>query len=160
MKKIILAFGHNPRRAIILIILALPLVISACAARGPKVPKVTPTQVVERYLIALEKGVLGEAYETITLQYAQNKSKETWVQKQQESMDKLGYQIVYYKILGENLGGTEAWVVAETGVKYKPPDLNEEVKQRVKTQYLLSIVDGAWKIYSHNELENEAVEEF
>jgi len=142
------------------LILVLPLVISACAGRGPKEPKVTPTQVVERYLAALQKDILGEAYETITLQYAQNMSKKTWVQKQQESINKLGYQIVYYKILGENLSGTEAWVVAETGVKYKPPDLNEEVKQRVKTQYLLSLVDGVWKIYSHNELENEAIEEF
>ena len=117
-------------------------------------PKVSPSQVVSHYLEALKIRDLGKTYEFISSVYAANLDIESYKTNMKQSLEKFSWGLLSYQILGVQILGDHALVVAELEVQFKPLNSAKETQKKTSIQYGLIVVDDKWKISESNCISN------
>jgi hypothetical protein len=142
------------------------MAFSACSgvsttSNPPPTPKISPSQVVSDYLEALKIRDLGKTYEFISSVYAANLDIESYKTNMKQFLDKFSWNLLNYQILGVQILGDHALVVAELEVQFKPINTEKETQKKTSVQYGLIVVDDKWKISQDNCISNcESIEGF
>ena len=119
---------------------------SSTTSNPPHTPKISPSQVVSDYLEALKIRDLGKTYEFISSVYAANLDIETYKTNMKRKLDEVSWNLLTYQILGVQILGDHALVVAELEVQFKPINTEKETQKKTSVQYGLIVVDDKWKI--------------
>ena len=135
------------------------MAFSACSgvsttSNPPPTPKISPSQVVSDYLEALKIRDLGKTYEFISSVYAANLDIESYKTNMKQSLEKFSWGLLSYQILGVQILGDHALVVAELEVQFKPLNSAKETQKKTSIQYGLIVVDDKWKISESNCISN------
>jgi len=142
------------------------MAFSACSgvsttSNPPPTPKISPSQVVSDYLEALKIRDLGKTYEFISSVHALNLDIESYKTNMKQFLDKFSWNLLNYQILGVQILGDHALVVAEFEVQFKPINTEKETQKKTSVQYGLIVVDDKWKISQDNCISNcESIEGF
>jgi hypothetical protein len=123
---------------------------SSAVKPAEKPPATSPARIVSDYLEALKKRDFGKTYDLISSGYASNLDKESYEVNIKQSLEKYHWNLLSYQILGVQILGDQAFVLAELEVQFKPIKSAEETQKRVRVQYGLTIVDKNWKISQSN----------
>jgi len=116
---------------------------------GPRIPRTSPIHTVSGYLDALKGKNFNKAYSYITILYAGNLDKESYVLNMKKTfVDKLNWNLLNYQIESVQIFGEQAYVVAELDVNYQLPENEERVNKKIEVQYVLSSIGNKWKINS------------
>ena len=144
-----------------LLTLAFILGLSACvgASKSPssglKLPSTSPAKVVGGYLDALGKSDFVKTYDFISPGYAGNLDKESYrINMEQGLVKKYNWSLLDFEIKGVRIVGSQAFVVAELGVQYKPVNAENQVQKKIEIQYVLAALDNKWKITSDSCISN------
>ncbi|HEX3034339.1 MAG TPA: hypothetical protein VHT73_04280 [Thermodesulfobacteriota bacterium] len=108
-------------------------------------PGTSPTKVVADFLEALKEDDFGKAYEFV---YAPFSDKDGYVLRMKNLVKDYNVSILDYRILGSQILGDTAIVVAELETKLKPHNSNTEILKKRRNQYNLSIMEDKWRITS------------
>jgi len=134
---------------------------SSINSNPPPTPKISPSQVVSDYLEALKIRDLGKTYEFISSVHAANLDIESYKTNMKQFLDKFSWNLLNYQILGVQILGDHALVVAELEVQFKPINTEKETQKKTSVQYGLIVVDDKWKISQDNCISNcESIEGF
>ena len=127
---------------------------SSTTSNPPPTPKISPSQVVGDYLEALKIRDYGKTYEYISSAYAANLDLESYKINMKQSLDKFSWGLLSYQILGVQILGDHALVVAELEVQFKPLNSAKETQKKTSIQYGLIVVDDKWRISESNCISN------
>ncbi len=123
-----------------------------------KPPEVSPSKVVSDYLEALKKNDFQKAYEFISAGYALNFDKEGYeMNMKHDLIEKHHWTLLSYQVLGAQVFGGQALVVAELEVKFKPDNSENETQKKISVQYSLDVLEKKWKIASSNCISNNCI---
>ncbi|HEY7535028.1 MAG TPA: hypothetical protein VH878_03700 [Thermodesulfobacteriota bacterium] len=136
--------------------------LSACArvvttstnSNPPPTPKVSPSQVVSDFLEALKRRDFGTTYDYVSAGYAANLDKENYKTNMNQALQKFGWNLLNYQILGVQILGDQAVVVAEQEIQVKTLGSNKETQKKINVQYGLSVIDKKWKIFGSSCISN------
>lgn len=141
--------------------LVFVLGLSACsmASKSPsstlKLPSTSPARVVDSYLDALKRADFVKTYDFISPGYAGNLDKESYrINMEQGLVKKYNWSLLGYEIKGVQIIGSQAFVVAELGVRFMPNNSGDQVQKKIEIQYVLGASDNKWKITSDNCVSN------
>ncbi len=127
---------------------------SSTTSNPPPTPKSSPSQVVGDYLEALKIRDYGKTYEYISSAYSANLDLESYKTNMKQSLEKFSWGLLSYQILGVQILGDHALVVAELEVQFKPLNSAKETQKKTSIQYGLIVVDDKWKISESNCISN------
>ncbi len=120
-----------------------------------KPPDVSPSQVVGNYLEALKKSDFQKAFEFISIGYAGNFDKEGYeINMKHDLVEKHHWTLLNYQVLGAQVFGDQAFVVADLEVKFKPDNSENETQKKISVQYGLAVLEKKWKIASDKCISN------
>jgi hypothetical protein len=140
------------------LVFVLGLYACAGASRSPsslKLPSTSPAKVVDGYLGALEKADFVKTYDFISPAYAGNLDKESYrINMEQGLVKKYNWSLLDFEIKGVRIVGSQAFVVAELGVQFKPLNSENQVQRKIEIQYVLAALDNKWKITSDSCISN------
>ena len=119
---------------------------SPTTSNPPPTPKIAPSQVVNDFLEALKGRDYGKTYEFISAGYAANLDIEAYKANMKQFYEKFSWGLLSYQILGVQILGDHALVVAELEVQFKPINTEKETQKKTSVQYGLVIIDDKWKI--------------
>ncbi|HUI25040.1 MAG TPA: hypothetical protein VL403_03060 [Candidatus Kryptonia bacterium] len=129
------------------------LVMLALASRV-RAAELSPEETVTRYLTAMKAGKFADAYEYVSKDMAQGKSKEDWAKEQQWVMQATEAKIFEFKVYPGKTEGDKALVpnLLSSQDKY----LNQ---LGVEEQELYTLIreDGRWKINQQQLVEKSDV---
>jgi len=139
---------HNRWR---LVLAGFLLLVTAAFVRAEEV---SPEDTVKRYLTAMKAGKFADAYEYVSKDMAQGKSKEEWAKEQQWVMQATEAKIFEFKVYPGKIEGDKALVpnILSSQDKY----LNQ---LGVEEQELYTLIreDGRWKITQQQLVEKSDV---
>ena len=134
---------------------------SSTTSNPPPTPKIAPSQVVSNFLEALKIRDLGKTYEFVSSGFAVNLDIESYKANMKQSLDKFSWNLLNYQILGVQILGDHALVVAELEVQFKPLNSAKETQKKTNVQYGLIVLDDKWKISQAYCISNcESIEAF
>jgi hypothetical protein len=141
------------------LVFVLGLYACAGASKSPsanlKLPSTSPAKVVDGYLDALEKADFVKTYDFISPGYAGNLDKESYqITMEQGLIKKYNWSLLDFEIKGVRIIGSQAFVVAELGVQFKPLNSDNQVQKKIEIQYVLAALDNKWKITSDSCISN------
>ncbi len=114
-----------------------------------KLPRKPPDRVVNDYLSALKNYDFKRAYKELSPAYAGTPYIESYELNMRKGLvDTLDWSLLRFEVMGVRILGDQAFVVAEMGVKYSPPNAPEPKLKNFQVQYLLSNIDKRWVITS------------
>jgi ketosteroid isomerase-like protein len=115
-----------------------------------KPPDTSPSQVVSDYLEALKRRDFGKTYDFISSGYAANLDKQSYELNMRQGLDKYHWTLLDYQVLGVQILGDQAFVLAELEVRFKPDNSERETQKKVRVQYGLTVSEKKWKISQSN----------
>jgi len=134
---------------------------SSINSNPPPTPKISPSQVVGDYLEALKIKDFGKTYEFVSSGFAANLDLESYKANWKQFLEKFSWNLLNYQILGVQILGDHALVVAELEVQFKPLNSAKETQKKTSNQYGLIVVDDKWKISESNCISNcVSIEDF
>jgi len=119
---------------------------SSTTSTPPPTPKISPSHVVTDFLEAIKRKDYGKTYEFISAGYAANLDIEAYKANMKQFYEKFSWSLLNYQILGVQILGDHALVVAELEVQFKTLNSAKETQKKTSVQYGLIVVDDRWKI--------------
>ncbi len=147
----------NNHKIQILFLLFSLVMISACgggsASEYPKKPPATgsATKTVNKFLNALQNEDFDKAFKYIYTPYS---DKEGYVNNLRNLVQDNKTSILNYRILGTQIFGEKAIVVAELTVKMKSLKSGQMITKKLRNQYELTVLGKDWKITTDRCIEN------
>ena len=130
---------------------ALALLVAPGHVRAAEL---TPEETITRYLTAMKAGKFADAYEYVSKDMAQGKSKEDWAKEQQWVMQATEAKIFEFKVYPGKIQGDKAFV--PNWLSSQDKYLNQ---LGVEEQELYTLIreDGRWKVNQQQLVEKSDV---
>lgn len=113
------------------------------AARAVHAEGLSPEETVTRYLTALKAGKFADAYDCVSKDMAQNKSRDDWAKEQQWMMQASEAKIFEFKVYPGKIEGDQARV---PNILSSQDKFLNQLGVEEQELYTLIREDGRWKI--------------
>lgn len=134
-----------------LLFLSLSCAIPVRGTGERRQPRVSATNVVASFLLALKEQDFESAYDKV---HIFSSDREGYVSRLKLLYEDYDLRVVEYRILATQLFKDTAIVVAEVEVDYIRPGESERLRARYTNRYDLSIPEKEWRIIKDECIEN------